>query len=493
MSVSALLSAFEPAALITDHQGRVQATSHRFCVLVGLGPEAIVGQEQPYPWWPQEQRGWFAAQLGHRLQSATKRSNFEGDHVSADGRRFPVTGSISQLAGAAGEPAGLLWQIRDASEVQAALRLITDRAAEPALDVDLEVGLRRLFESNIIGILTGEGGRITTANDAFLDILGYSRAQFESGGIDWPAVTPPEWLDVDAAAGEQMLRTGSSGPIQKQYIRRDGSRAHVRIAGALVDLEPFRWVAFVEDITEVTRQTERLRAAHEQLNGLFGMAAHDLRTPITTIRGFSDLLVEDLRDHVGPSQLLMLEQIRRSSDRLGVLVDDLLSLSHVEGGHLALDLQIHDLALTAVHAARLLSPIAETKGIAIETEATSTPLRVKIDEGKMEQVFTNLLSNAIKYSPPGTTVRVRAHATEDMATVEFADEGQGIPAHELPLLFRPFSRTSVQPTGGEPSTGLGLAISKRIVEGHAGHISVDSVVGVGSTFRVVLPRPSTFD
>ncbi|HSL75772.1 MAG TPA: PAS domain S-box protein, partial [Candidatus Limnocylindrales bacterium] len=294
-SFADVLSAFEPAAFVSDGDGRVRAVNRRFCEHVDQEPEALVGCEQPYPWWPDDQRRWFAAQLGHQLESAAERTKFEGELLAGDGRRVAVTGTVSRMFGVAGGTTELLWIHWDRLRIE---RLVDwtpspDEDARPA--VDLELALRRLFESNIIGIVTGERDRILTANEAFLSMLGYERNELEVGGIDWPAITPSEWLEIDAIAGEQMLRTGSAGPVEKEFLRRDGSRARIRIAGAVVEFEPFRWVSFVEDITEVAQNAERLRVAHEQLNTLLGMAAHDLRSPIMVVESYASMLLEDLR------------------------------------------------------------------------------------------------------------------------------------------------------------------------------------------------------
>lgn len=112
---------------------------------------------------------------------------------------------------------------------------------------------------------------------------------------------------------------------------------------------------------------------------------------------------------------------------------------------------------------------------------------VAIDRGKIEQVLNNLIGNAVKFSHPGRAVHVSITAADGIATVAVRDQGQGMPEADLSKLFKPFSKTSVQSTGGEQSTGLGLAIVRNIVEGHGGRIWVESEVGRGSTFSFTLP------
>ena len=112
---------------------------------------------------------------------------------------------------------------------------------------------------------------------------------------------------------------------------------------------------------------------------------------------------------------------------------------------------------------------------------------VRIDPVRIGQVLDNLLTNAIKFSEPGDEVTVRVDRRDELVVIEVADQGVGIPADEIGHLFQPFGRTSARPTGGESSTGLGLAISQRIVAAHRGRIEVESALGAGTTFRVVIP------
>jgi signal transduction histidine kinase len=110
-----------------------------------------------------------------------------------------------------------------------------------------------------------------------------------------------------------------------------------------------------------------------------------------------------------------------------------------------------------------------------------------MDPDRINQAINNLITNALKYSYPQTVVTLRARRAGDEVTISVQDQGQGIPAAELPRLFTDFGRTSVRPTGGEKSVGLGLAIVKRMVEAHGGRIWVESQVGVGSIFTFALP------
>jgi signal transduction histidine kinase len=243
---------------------------------------------------------------------------------------------------------------------------------------------------------------------------------------------------------------------------------------------------------ELARRTAQLEEANERKSQLLGMAAHDLRNPIGAIRGFAQLLLARVSPRLDERERMVLERIERSSDHMLELVNDLLQLSEVDRAGLAVSIErtACDVAALVARSVEVDRVLAEQKDISIDLELGCDELLAVIDGGKLEQVLANLLSNAIKFSDPGSAIGVvlDLDLDGDAVVVEVRDEGPGIPEDEYDLVFEPFARTSVRPTGGERSTGLGLAIVHRIVEGHGGRIEVDTEVGVGSTFRVLLPR-----
>lgn len=132
---------------------------------------------------------------------------------------------------------------------------------EPELPGGLPAWLDQLFRSDVIGIVAGEGPRILAANPRFLRIIGREQADLDSERIDWPALTPPEWMAADARAYTVMRRTGTSPPVDKEYFLPDGSRVPIRITGTVVSQEPFRWISIVEDRTTEQHYLDALRKA----------------------------------------------------------------------------------------------------------------------------------------------------------------------------------------------------------------------------------------
>ncbi len=238
---------------------------------------------------------------------------------------------------------------------------------------------------------------------------------------------------------------------------------------------------------EMVKKNVELERLNEQKNRFLGMAAHDLRNPLGVIRTYSEFLETEAAAVLNEEQREFVTTIKETSEFMLRMVTDLLDVSAIEAGELKLDRQPADLAHLVRRNVTLNRVLAAKKDIAIEFEPPAAFPEFSFDAGKIEQVLNNLLSNAVKFSHRGTTVRVRVTAADGFATVAVQDQGQGIPAADLPKLFKPFSRTSVSSTAGEQSTGLGLAIVRRMVEGHGGRIWVESVVGEGSTFFFTLP------
>ncbi|HKP14317.1 MAG TPA: HAMP domain-containing sensor histidine kinase, partial [Blastocatellia bacterium] len=238
---------------------------------------------------------------------------------------------------------------------------------------------------------------------------------------------------------------------------------------------------------KLAKQNAELARLNEQKNQFIGMAAHDLRNPLSVILMFSQHMLRDETAPLTPQQREFVALIQRNSQFMLGLIHDILSLSRIESGRLHLDVQPVDLTALVSANVNLNRVLAEEKNIRLTFRAEDELPPLPLDAAKIEQVMNNLISNALKFSHPDRTVEVSVALLADAARITVKDEGQGIPAGELDKIFRPFEKTSVKSTGGEPSTGLGLAIASRIVEGHGGKIEVQSEPGRGSTFSVTLP------
>lgn len=213
---------------------------------------------------------------------------------------------------------------------------------------------------------------------------------------------------------------------------------------------------------------------------------HELRTPLSSVVAAVDLL-EDETEEPTAGQQHWTGMIRRNVDRLLRLVDDLLTVARAESGEFALHPGATDLATIADDAAASIRATADAKGVRVEVETTSAPLRA--DVTRLAQACDNLLANAVKFTPEGGVVRLRVapRAASATAVLEVADSGVGIPPGERERLFERFYRTASATQGAVPGTGLGLTITKAIVEAHGGTIRVEDGIDGGTAFVVELP------
>ena len=257
------------------------------------------------------------------------------------------------------------------------------------------------------------------------------------------------------AAGDHKVRIAPSGPAE------------------------FRRTA--ETLNEIADRLDR--EEHDRLTFLGGVA-HDLRNPLAALQ----MAVRYLEpDHPLPTE----EKIRRTLDIVGRqvtvlnrMVGDFLDATRIEGGHLELRLEPHDLRDIVREVAELYRTMSFSHRVRLSMP--DDPLLVRCDGVRIEQVLNNLLSNAIKYSPAGGDVEVSARRQDGDVVIAVSDHGIGIAATERERIFEPFRRTGASREVAA-GVGLGLSVARRIVAAHGGRIEVQSQVGVGSTFRVRLP------
>jgi signal transduction histidine kinase len=237
------------------------------------------------------------------------------------------------------------------------------------------------------------------------------------------------------------------------------------------------------------------RAAAERAAGDDGRAqflavvSHEMRTPLTSIISFSELLRGEAAG-LSSDGLRYLSVIERNADRLLRLINELLMLNRIEAGGLPLELAYVSLPDLAAEAIKSVAPLAAKSGVSIHLDTADGP-EVFADFRRLTQVLDNLIGNAVKFSHPDGLVRVRLRYEHGTWRIDVADTGIGIPADEAARLFGPFARGSNARIAGLPGSGLGLAIVKLLVEMHGGEVNVESALGEGSTFSVFLPVHAT--
>jgi len=370
-----------------------------------------------------------------------------------------------------------------------------ERAAEALRRSEARV--RRLVESNIIGIATGDlDGKVIDANDAFLALLGFTKEDVAAGSMRWDALTPPEYREADRLAVEQLLSTGVAPLWEKQFIRKDGSRVPVLIGVATLTgmSGETEAVSFVVDITERKKLEQQLRQAQkvEAIGQLAGGIAHDFNNLLGIIIGYSEIFEErlGLGDPLRPKA----EQIKKAGRRAASLTRQLLAFSRQQ----ALEPKVLDLNAVIADTLKMLRRLIDEN---VELVAVPEPAlgRVSADQGQIEQIIMNLTVNARDAMPHGGKLTISTGNAEmddafvrrnpgavpgSYVVLSVSDTGCGMDHETQAHIFEPFFTTKGEGKG----TGLGLATVYGVVKQSGGYISVESEPGKGSTFRIYLPR-----
>jgi PAS domain S-box-containing protein len=375
---------------------------------------------------------------------------------------------------------------------------------------------QRLMEANIIGIAVEDAERTVEANDAYLRLLGYTREDLVAGRLSRAAVTPPEYLAETQRILQEALTTGACEPMERKFVRQDGSWVPALVGTVLLEPDPVRFVSFVLDLSERERLQRDREAAHaselalrevnHQMDQLLATAAHDLRSPVTSATIGVELAQSCIR-HLAvavapqsgsdrlPSQsndtavaLDAMEHANQAVERLSRLISRLFDVALARTGKLELRPVACDLATLVCEYTEAQRALTPERSIRLDLPA-GVEAPVVADADRIGQVVTNLLSNALKYSPADRPVDIELAVVERQVRVAVRDEGSGLPQEEQDRVWEAFHRVpGIEAQGGtRDSLGLGLYICKTIVEHHGGTVGVESVKGEGSTFWFTLP------
>lgn len=218
------------------------------------------------------------------------------------------------------------------------------------------------------------------------------------------------------------------------------------------------------------------------------MASHQLRTPLTSIKGYISMLLDGDAGELKPEQKKLLSEAFLSSEQMVNLISDYLNVSRIQTGKFLIDIEEIDLAKVARQEAKRLSVSAKTRGIKIAIHTPVGAVKVFADEAKIRQVILNFIDNAIFYSPADSTINVELSESKSKVTIKVSDQGIGVPIEEQPKLFKKFFRATNARKHRPDGNGIGLFLAKQIIDGHKGEILFSSTPGKGSMFGFSLPK-----
>ncbi|HEY9899473.1 MAG TPA: PAS domain S-box protein [Pantanalinema sp.] len=466
-TIETILQEIPDMVVILDRTGRLVRWNRKFAETSAY-PDAEIENRQALSFFREADRPRVAAAIvevydaGYAtLQAALQRR---------DGSLLPIDYSAAPLRDARGEVIGLIGVARDFREH----KRMEDRLRES------EHRFRTVAMRVPVGIfMTDAGGACVFVNERWCFLTGISEAQ--ALGAGWRDALHP--LDRARVLAEWAAAVAAGAEFSSEYrfLRPDGSFVWVYGNATPLDPEAKEPVGYIGTLTDLTERIEAERLKLSFVNAV----SHDLRTPLSTIKGFAEFLEDGLAGALNPAQGEYLAQIQRGTRRLEQLVDDLLDFATIEAGAFRLNLAPVDFGALLQEVASSLRPQAEEGQLVLDLEVVPASLLVPMDCRRIERVVLNLLQNAIKFSPRGAHITLRASVDGDRLRCEVIDRGRGIPANDLPKLFRPFGQLEAGNVKG--GAGLGLSIGKAIVEAHRGAIGVLSKVGEGSTFWFTLP------
>ncbi|MHC0053602.1 histidine kinase N-terminal 7TM domain-containing protein [Actibacterium sp. D379-3] len=306
-------------------------------------------------------------------------------------------------------------------------------------------------------------------------------------------------LEGMAALGPIVPQMRSGGALHKEApLIRDGRAFDPRLRPIINPLTPTHpalgWLLMLVDITAQQRAAVSLRLAADQAQAasdaktqFLSTVSHELRTPLTSIKGTLDLLNAGVLGEMPPEMKRVVQIASNNSNRLRALIDDLLDLSKIESGAMAVQLIPIDLAQLLRDAAEANEGYGKSLSVSLRLTGVTAPVYVKGDHARLMQVMANVLSNALKFSEPGDVVEITLEQHGPITRISVRDEGIGIPEGAEDKVFGHFTQVDASDTRKKGGSGLGMNIAQRILELHGGSIHYTSKMGVGTTFFIDLP------
>jgi len=472
--IQALVDTIVDGIIVIDAKGRIQTLNPAAVALFGYSPDEVQGQNIKMLM-PQPYAAEHDSYLHNFLTTGDKKVIGIGREVTGkrkDGTTFPMELAVSEM------------EVNGDRMFTGIVRDITERKrAEIELQTS-ENRIRALFDTIVDGIIVIDAkGRVQTVNPAAVALFGYSPEELQSKNIKM--LMPEPYAGEHDGYLHNYLTTGNKQVIgigrEVTGRRKDGTTFPMELAVSEMEVNGERmFTGIVRDITE--------RKKVEQMKTEFiSTVSHELRTPLTSISGALALVLGNVTGELPEKARSMLEMAARNSERLTLLINDILDLEKIEAGRLDFDYKIVDMVDLARRALEDNEGYARKHQVRLVLDSQVTQAPVRADEHRLLQVFSNLISNAVKFSPENGVVEVSVAAHGTGIRVAVRDYGTGIPQEFHSRIFQRFAQADSSDTREMGGTGLGLSISKAIVERHDGDIGYQTEAGVGTVFHFDLP------
>jgi len=318
-------------------------------------------------------------------------------------------------------------------------------------------------------------GKLTAVNPACKRILGYPESILL--GMNLRGIT----VEEDIEPLNNALSSAGSGETETKFE----SRVRQENGGIVDVLWSIHWVESASSFFCVGHDITARKEMERLKQQFMAMISHDLRTPLTTIGNYLEMLAAGIFGSLSDKGQHLLKVAENNANRMLTLINDLLDLEKAEFGGLKLDCSVQNLNDLLDQSIKSVANLASEKQVSLEL--AETDLVVYADPKRVAQVLVNLLNNAIKFSPSGGIIKVIAKVNDGMAFIHVVDQGRGIPEHLREAIFERFQQVEISDAADKGGSGLGLAICKAIVELHGGHITVENNKDAGSTFSFSLP------
>jgi len=464
---SAFSTAPQGMALVSL-QGQWLEVNEVLCEMLGYSREQLLRsnfQQTTHP----DDLMTDQANIEELLAGEISSYQIEKRYLDSQGRIIWVLLSVSLVRDSNDAPVHFVVQIQDFSERIAAEMAIRER----------EDYLHALLDNVLDAIITiDQQGYIETFNHAAERIFGYSHLAVSGHRVTM--LLPEPQRSMRSRYLSYFLKTGIKQMLGKEIeltaMRSNGATFTIELAISQISHQgERRFIAVIRDIEE-RKRIERMK------NEFVSTVSHELRTPLTAIAGSLGLVNGGALGAVPASMQQMLQIAQDNSQRLHMLINDLLDMEKLVEGKMLFEL--HDQALQPLveQAIEENQPYANHHQVQLRLQGPATQARVRVDKLRLAQVLANLLSNAAKFSPQGQTVEVRVQQQDARVRVSVTDHGPGVPENFQARIFSKFSQADATDTRQKGGTGLGLSISKEIIERMGGQIGFNSTPDKGATF-----------